>query len=591
MTMIEAERAGESPPATIRGLTRLWRPRPGAWDSRRPLVERVMASRGLLDDVEGFLAPSLRGLHDPSLIPDMDRAAARLLAALDARERVVIYADYDVDGATAAAILYHMAMALRPGAAISTYVPHRLEEGYGLNDEAIRSIAASGATLIVSVDCGVTATGPARVARSLGVDLIITDHHNPPARMEEMPEAYAVVHPRRPDSAYPFGELSGAGVAYKLAWRMATLDCGGEKVSPQIRALLLEMLGLAALGAIADVVPLLGENRVIARYGLGRIRGSSIEGLAALVEASGLESERVDAEDVGFRLAPRLNACGRMGHARDTIELLTVAKGERARELARQLSKQNEERRAVERAIFEQAERLASEAGMDGPDRRAIVLASEGWHAGVVGIVCSRLVERFSRPALLLARDGDMCHGSGRSIPGFSLHAALCQCAEHMETFGGHDMAAGMRVRCDRWEGFVKAFTEIANGAIADDDLLKPLVFDAAVSVEELTARAVGELQSLAPFGAGNPPVRLLARGMRIVQEPAPFGTSGDHLSIVVDAGTGRTVRVVAWRWAKHRQEVGRHQRIDAVIEPKVNTWRGVSRVEPVLVDLRASDG
>jgi single-stranded-DNA-specific exonuclease len=258
-------------------------------------------------------------------------------------------------------------------------------------------LSRKGARLIVSVDCGVTAREPARVARELGVDLIITDHHNPPATVEELPDAYAVVHPRHPLSTYPFGELCGAGVAYKLAWRLCTLACGSERIDPAMRELLLELLAPCALGVIADVVPLVDENRVIARFGLAKVKTSQIAGLRALVKASGLDGEKVSAEDVGFKLAPRLNACGRMGHAREAVELLTTAKGERAAEIAADLTRKNDERREVERRIFEEAAAMAQERGMTSPECRAIVLANASWHTGVVGIVCSRLVEKFHR--------------------------------------------------------------------------------------------------------------------------------------------------------------------------------------------------
>src|SRR5262245_51824098 len=259
-----------------RGLSKLWKSRTAvlaAGSGGGSLVDRILAVRGLADGAAAaFLDPRLTQLHDPSLVPDLDRGAGRLMAALSAREPVAIYGDYDVDGVTATAILFHIFRAIAPDAPVRTYVPHRLDEGYGLNAAAVRQLAAEGARVIVSVDCGITATGPAAEARAAGVDLIITDHHNPPASLADLPAAYAVVHPRRPDSAYPFGELSGAGVAYKLAWRLATMASGSARVTPALRALLLELLAFAALGAIADVVPLVGENRVIARFGLARMK-------------------------------------------------------------------------------------------------------------------------------------------------------------------------------------------------------------------------------------------------------------------------------------------------------------------------------
>ncbi|MEM9373905.1 MAG: DHH family phosphoesterase, partial [Planctomycetota bacterium] len=347
----------------------------------------MLRVRGHEPDAAGsFLEPSLKQLHDPGLLPDVDRAADRILCAARQAEPIVVFGDYDVDGVTAAAILVQTIRSLAPEARISGYIPHRVSEGYGLNNEAIRTLAADGARVIVSVDCGITAHESAAVARELGVDLIITDHHNPPANADALPDAFAVVHPRRPDSIYPWGELCGAGVAYKLAWRLATLHAGSRTVPPASRELLLELLGLAALGTIADVVPLTDENRVIARFGLMNLSRTSNPGLRALIEASGLGSSRVDAEAVGFRLAPRLNAVGRLGHAREAFELLTDATGARAEELAETLSGLNDERRRVERRIVDEACEQAEQAGMTGVDSRAIVLRSPDWHPGVIGI-------------------------------------------------------------------------------------------------------------------------------------------------------------------------------------------------------------
>ncbi|MBZ0171517.1 MAG: DHH family phosphoesterase, partial [Phycisphaerales bacterium] len=370
---------------------------------RADLLEKVLAVRGVTD-ARAFLDPSLLHLHEPGLLPGIDRACERLLAAARAGEPIVVYGDYDVDGMTATAILYRVLRALEPGADVSTYVPHRLEEGYGLNSAAMLELSGRGARVVVSVDCGITAHEPARVAREVGLDLIITDHHNPPDGGETVPEAYAIVHPRLPfaGAAYPFGELCGAGVAYKIAWRMATMHEGSERVAGPVRTLLLDLLALAALGTVADVVPLVDENRVITRFGLSRCRTTAITGLVALIEAAGLAGEAIDSESVGFRLGPMLNASGRMGHAAEAVELLTTEDRSRADEIARGLCELNEERKRTQLKIFEQAVEMAEAAGMTGDDRRAIVLAHEDWHPGVVGIVCSRLVERYSRPAVLM---------------------------------------------------------------------------------------------------------------------------------------------------------------------------------------------
>lgn len=581
-----ASRGGGS--ARIRGLVGVWEGPSEHTLERRPLLSRILDARGLSDATAAaeFLDPKLVKLHDPALMPDIDKAAARVLDACRAGEPLVIYGDYDVDGVSATAILFHLLGHLFPGAPVTTYVPHRLEEGYGLSSDAIRSLAAGGAKVIISVDCGITAIEPARAARECGVDLIITDHHNPPATLDDLPSAFAVVHPRRPDSAYPFGELSGSAVAFKFAWRIATLFHGGGKVPVSTREVLLELLGLASLGVIADVVPLVGENRVIARFGLSRIKDSKIEGLRALVEASGLSGEKIAADDVGFKLGPRLNACGRLGHAREAVELLTVAKGARAMEIAKQLSSLNDERRRVERAIADEACLLAEQAGMTGDDRRAIVLTAPGWHAGVIGIACSRLVDRYSRPTILLAHNGEECHGSGRSIDGFNLHGALEACREHLSAFGGHDMAAGLRLHAGRFAAFADAFVAYANERLAPDDLVRTIRYDTTAKLAELTPGAIAELSRLAPFGRENPGVRLRLTDLRVQGKPRTLGADGRHASMVVRSA-GVAMRLVGWNWWERLANLPTDAQIEAIVEAKISTWTGTPCVEGELSDLR----
>jgi single-stranded-DNA-specific exonuclease len=566
-----------------------WMPSPGGSSGAvavEPLVKRLLWSRGYRDATSAatFRDASLHGLHDPSLLPDLDRAAERILGATAAGEPVVIYGDYDVDGISASAILFHALAAVAPGAKVATYVPHRVDEGYGLHAEALRELAAGGARVIVSVDCGVTAFEPAAALAGTGVDLIITDHHECD-HDGRLPSAYAVVHPKRHGSAYPFEHLCGAGVAFKLAWRLMTMAHGGPKLPPERREVLLDLLALASLGTVADIVPLLGENRAIARHGLRRLRSTKIHGLSALIEASGLAGEDIDAERVGFTLGPRLNACGRMGHAKHAVAMLTVAPPDEAMSIAKELAKLNDQRRRTERKIFEEACAMAEAAGMTGPHKRAIVLACEGWHAGVVGIVCSRLIGRFHRPTILMNRDDGVCHGSGRSIDGFNLHAALVRCGDLLTGFGGHEMAAGMSLPADRLDEFAARFIEVVNQSVAVEALVPSLAIDCASSITELTPRAVEQVMDLGPFGRGNPSPRLLLRDVRVARGPEPMGAAGDHLSLFV-AERDREMRLVGWHWGARRGELRAGMRIDAVVEPKLNVWNGRVRVEPTICDV-----
>lgn len=575
--------------AALRGMTCRWLlPDP---DHRAAegasMVERVLAARGLAGNAAAaFLDPRLSQLHDPALLPDIEPAAHRILEALDSRQPVAIYGDYDVDGVTAAAILWRTFKHLRPDAPVLTYIPHRVEEGYGVNADALTELAQRGAGVVVTVDCGITAIEPARLARSLGLDLIVTDHHLPPADASGLPTALACVHPRRPGSLYPFGELSGAGVAYKLAWRLATLAHGSPRLGPDARALLVELLALAALGAVADVVPLVGENRVIVRHGLARLTRTPFVGLRALAQAARLQGQSVSAWDAGFRLAPRLNASGRMAHAAEALELLITNNPDRAEAIARDMEARNQDRRSTERAITARAIDLAAQHAMTS-DRSAIVLAHPDWHPGVVGIACSRLVDRFYRPTLLLCQSDGHCHGSGRSIDGFDLHAALDACSRHLVSFGGHQMAAGLRLASDRLADFSADFLAYADRALPPERLVKPLRIDAAATIPELTTDAVGRLMSLEPFGRGNPAPTIALPGLRLIGPPRPLGPRGDHLALLLGQPGGLALRTVAWGWGPRIEHLRQGMALDAAVRPRISTYSGRSRVEPELIDAR----
>jgi len=561
-------------------------------DASLPLVERLLASRGMVDpaEVDRFRAPTLHHLHPPALLPHVDDAVECILDALRAEKTIVIYGDYDVDGITAASILYHTIRAIRPDARVRTFVPHRLEDGYGLSAEALTRLRDEGADLVISVDCGITAVGPAEAARACGLDLIITDHHNPPPPGAPLPPARAILHPRLPGCEYPFGELCGAGVAFKLAWRLATAHAGSDRVGRDLQQMLLDLLPLAALATIADVVPLVGENRVLASQGLRLIKQTPFPGLRALIEATGLMDAKIDCEKVGFILGPHLNACGRMGHAREAVHMLTAASEDEAIRIARDLARLNRERRETERAIHERAAAMAEDLGMTADDRRIIILAEESWHPGVVGIVCSRLTERFSRPTILMQRANGMCKGSARSIEGYSIASALASCAELLTTHGGHDMAAGLSLPTDRLEPFVEAMTAHANANIAETQLTPCLTIDCDASLQELSLEAVADVRRLSPFGRGNPKPLVRLRNVVVAGPPRQMGGQGRHLSVLISqhhAGQRRQIRTVWWSHGWFAGDLAKGQPLDVVIEPKLNTWNGRTTVEGVIRDVR----
>jgi len=549
-----------------------------------PLQERLLAARGFATAAaaRSFCEPSLSELHDPGLLPDIDRAAERIVAGLRAGERIAIYGDYDVDGITASAILFHTLRAIDPSAALRLYVPHRMDEGYGINADALRALHAEGCTLAVSVDCGITAVAPARVARSIGLDLIITDHHHPPTDPADLPDACAIVHPTVPGSAYPFPDLSGAGVAYKLAWRLCTMWCGSERVAQKLRETLLHMLALAALGTIADVVPLVGENRVIARHGLRMLANTPIEGLGALIRASSVGGGRtIDAERVGFQIAPRLNACGRLGHAAEALELLTTAVGKQANSIAARLTELNEKRKTQQERIITEATMMAVASGQTAAGHRAIVLAHPHWHPGIVGIACARLTEEFGRPTILLCEDGDCLRGSARSVGGFSMIDALNACAGTLRTFGGHEAAAGLSLNLGAIDAFRAAFVEHANASLNDDDLVPSLRVDCQAWLREIDERAIGSIGTLSPFGRSNPRPNLLLRHARVVDTPRVLKEKHLKIRLSQDVeGERGEIEVLWWNAAPHAPKLARGRIVDAVIDPRINEFRGRSTVE-----------
>ena len=387
-----------------------------------PIVAQLLLNRGLRDctDAQRFLATPFKGLREPGLLPGASKAADRLHLAIKNGERICVYGDYDVDGLTGTAILWQALRML--GGDAHFYVPHRLDEGYGLNADALSRIAQDRCSVVVTVDCGIASIAEAIEARRLGLELIVSDHHE---FGPSLPEASVLVHPRLPGTDYPFGDLSGSGVALKLAWALCQRVSGAERVTPQLREFLLDSVTLAALGMVADCVPLLDENRIVVRHGMERLKRTGSVGLRALLEVAGLnDKSRVSAVDVAFALAPRLNAAGRLGCARLVVELLTTTSTPRATELARHLEVRNSERQQIERRILLEAGDAIK--GLDLDSAPALVLASPSWHAGVIGIVAGRLAELYSRPVLLIAirESGEVGQGSGRSVPGFHLHEA-----------------------------------------------------------------------------------------------------------------------------------------------------------------------
>jgi len=548
------------------------------------VVAQLLLNRGMSDPakISDFLDPSLQSLYDPRLLPGLSEAAERIVGAARAGRRIVIYGDYDADGVTGTAILLKCLSLI--GAKVQYYIPDRLEEGYGLNCEALTQIRRQlGADVVVTVDCGVTSVREAEHARQLGLELIITDHHELGQRL---PEAACLVHPGRPDGNYPFRGLSGAGVAFKLAWELARQWEGTERVSDRMRNFLIHAVALAALGTVADVVPLRDENRALVRYGLRVIEHEPGLGLSELMRAAELKrGNGLRAEDVAFRLAPRINAAGRLGHARLAVELLVTADQRRAGELANYLNEQNGHRQSIERRIFREAVELL-EKRFDPAEHRAIVLGRRGWHVGVIGIVAARLVDRYWRPVMLVSLDGRVAQGSGRSIPGFDMYRALCACADTLLSFGGHQMAAGIRIDPDQLPRFSESFMRVARERIAEEDLAERIEIDAEVPLADVDHKLVHYIEQLGPFGCGNPRPLLMAARVQVVGEPRKVGGGERHLQFrLLQHGVVR--RAVAFGMAERADELQRGRYYDVAFRPQINTFGGVSRVDLHVEDFR----
>ena len=518
------------------------------------IVAQVLGQRGYAtpEAAQAFLRPQLAQLHEPDALPGAIDAADRLVAAARAGEPIVIYGDYDADGITAAAILWK---ALRlADANVRVYVPHRIEEGYGLNTEAVERLAAEGARVLVTVDCGISGDREVARANELGLDVIVTDHHEPDP--DHLPPALALVNPKLAGSSYPFRDLAGAGVALKLAWAIGQRLSARDRVSPAFREFLVAATGLAALGTIADVVPLVGENHVLARFGLGALAASEQPGIAALREVGRLQGKPIDAHHIGFVLGPRLNAAGRLGHARQAVELLTTAGPEAAAAIAQELDRQNRRRQEVEKRILDEAEQQVAQ-GFSPERDAAIVLTGEGWHTGVIGIVASRLVEKYHRPTILIGTDAGHAQGSGRSIAGFHLFAALVACRRHLTNFGGHAMAAGVRMAQASVGPFREAFLAHAAKTLTSDDLTPRLAVDAEVGPAHVDLETARRLEGLGPFGLGNRRPVFAARRVRLASAPRRIGQRGDHLTMhVTEAGRAR--RVVGWGMGELADALGR---------------------------------
>ncbi len=520
------------------------------------------AARALLDGAEAA-GP------DPFLLAGMEQAVDRLHRAVQCRERVLVYGDYDVDGASATSLYLSFLKGL--GLSADFYIPNRIKEGYGLNADAVRRIAASGAAVLITADCGTTSIDEIALAQSLGMDVIVTDHHLPG---QTLPPALAILNPCRPDSGYPFAGLCSGGLAYKVASAYRA-KYGSVESDPESH------LDLVALATIADVAPLQDENRTMVRQGLRLLSRGARPGIRALKAAAGIDGA-CGVGTVGFTLAPRINAAGRLGDAADAVRLLLTEDDREAAELAGLLNRLNQERQRVEEGIVTEAMQ-AAEATPRGP----LVLASRGWHQGVVGIVAARLVERFHRPAVLIAvNDEGIGKGSARSVAGINVFEAIAQCRDSLDAFGGHAAAAGLTVREDRIPEFRARLADVLQGPLSSPASRPRLICDAEVEPRGLSPAAVRELGRLGPFGSGNPEPTLLLRNLRITSARI-VGTN--HLKLALTGRSGPRLDAIGFKMGSlESRGISRSEPIDVACALDVNAWNGTERVQLRLKDVRA---
>src|SRR2546429_3911700 len=543
-----------------------------------PIVAGLLVARGYgeLATAQSFLNPALDHLHDPSLMRGMSDAVARLLQAIDNHEPILIYGDYDVDGTTGTAVLLRALRML--GATAGYHVPHRFTEGYGIRQEALEKAAGEGYKLVVSVDCGISAHEPLHWARAHGLDIIVTDHHLPDAD-EGAPPALAVLNPNQKGCDYPDKNLAGVGVAFKLIHALFR-ERGREAQVPGF-------LKVVAIGTVADVAKLVGENRAIVALGLSDLPRAVNPGLRALMDIAGCgDDSEMTAYDLGFRIGPRINAAGRMDAARAVVELFNAKDKEEARRLAKHLDSRNNERKETQREIFNRAVEEFETGADRASQTHAAVIAGDGWHRGVIGLAASKIAERLNRPCVVISLDGEIGHGSARSIEAYHLYDGLESCRDLLEKFGGHSHAAGLSIKRDRIAEFRRRLNEHAASCLTEDDLIPALSIDAELTPGDLGFQLSQDLSALEPFGAGNPRPVFMTRGWRVMNEPQIL--KEQHLKMRVAGEDNRPFEAIWWRGVEEIEATPQmNQRIDLAYDFEANRWQGDVRLQLNVKDMR----
>ncbi|MFC1807730.1 single-stranded-DNA-specific exonuclease RecJ [Candidatus Omnitrophota bacterium] len=537
-----------------------------------PIISQLLINRGIdtPEKAEEFLRPSLLKLHDPFLMKGAKRAVARIKKAINDKERIMVYGDYDVDGISATALLIIVLKKL--GADVDSFIPNRLKDGYGLSKKSFGAIQKSKIRLLVTVDCGVSAVSEIYELNSLGIDVIVTDHHTP---SEILPNAYAILNPLQKGCPYPDKSLAGVGVAFKLASALLGRDENS----------LYELLDLVCLGTVADVVPLIGENRILVKNGLDELTHTKKKGLKALIERSYLKGKVITSHYVGFILGPRINATGRLGSPELSLRLLLTDDEDEAVQLAKSLDQENKNRQKMEEKVLRQA--LARvERDIDFKDQKIIVLEDDEWHQGVIGVVASRLVDKFYRPTVMISMNGDEGKGSARSIKKFHLFDALSECSDLLKNYGGHSYAAGLTVRRNRLGDFKKKINKLACERIITEDLVPNINVDIDIPMSSLSKKLLVELEALAPFGLGNPKPVFSSKNLKI--KTAPEVLRRDTVKMWITDGKV-TAQALGYNMADSLPSDPLNQRVDIAYSANLDIYKGITSIKLQLKDLRIS--
>ncbi|MEO0091746.1 MAG: single-stranded-DNA-specific exonuclease RecJ [candidate division WOR-3 bacterium] len=538
-------------------------------------IVSILYERGYetYQQIYDFLNPSLANLYPPKLLVDMEKAVSRIIRCLEKKEPILIYGDYDVDGVSGSALLLRILRVL--GAQVSFYIPHRQKEGYGLSDTGVLYAKAYGFSLIITVDCGTTDFTEIDMASKMGIDVIVCDHHEP---KEVLPNAYAIINPKRHDSVYPFRELAGVGVAFKLAWALlASLN--------QPKEYLVEHLDLVALGTIADVVPLIDENRILAKFGLKQIAKTKKVGLQALLKVAGLSPRQITPYDVGFIIAPRINASGRISCAEKAVRLFITDDNKEAELIAQELNQENAQRQNMEMEILNSAIEIIEKKNM--AENKVMILANDSWHEGVVGIGASRLVDRYFRPTILLSIKEDRAKGSGRSIPGFNLYQALKYCQDSLLSFGGHKYACGVIIEKDKIEEFSEKMQVYAQENLPQELLQRKIYIDAPIALHEITPELLKIIQKFEPFGQENPCPVFMTSGLEVVGYPRVVGQ--EHLRFNVRENKDKVLEAIAFGRSDEilRLQKGKENHLDIVYTFDEHSFAGKTKIQLVIKDMR----